>query len=59
LSICIYGLIQVHKVPESSKKEKVITRLIEDSARKFMILEMIPSRGFRGDFMRARLRQDV
>jgi hypothetical protein len=59
LSIWQYGLIHVHEVPEASKKEKVITRLIERSARKVMILEMIPSWGFRGDFMRARLRHDV
>jgi hypothetical protein len=52
--------IQVHKIPEGyRKKEGFVKQLIYRSCGEVMALEMIPSGGFRGDFVRARIRHDV
>jgi hypothetical protein len=52
--------VQVHKIPEGyRKKEDVVRNLISRACGEIMALEMIPAGGFKGDFVRARIRHDV
>jgi hypothetical protein len=51
--------VQVHKVPEGYRKVELIKPLIARSCGKVDVLEMIPSRAFRGDFVHARVWHDV
>ena len=43
--------LQVHKVPEAYRKQKVISQLVERSAGEILVLEMTPSGYFRVDFI--------
>ncbi|KAK1631429.1 hypothetical protein QYE76_005744 [Lolium multiflorum] len=51
--------IQVHKIPEGYRKEKMVKQLVSRSAGEIVTVEMNPSGGFRGDYVRVRVKHDV
>jgi hypothetical protein len=51
--------IQVPKIPEGYRKQEIVKLLIYRACGEVMCLEMTPAGGFRGDFVRAHIRQDV
>jgi hypothetical protein len=51
--------VQIHKIPEAFRKEPVVRQLVNRQVGKVITVEMQPSGGFRGDFVRARILQDV
>ncbi|KAK1613031.1 hypothetical protein QYE76_036704 [Lolium multiflorum] len=51
--------LQVHKIPEGYWKENLVRKLISRSAGEIVKVEMNPTGGFRGDFVRVRVKHDV
>jgi hypothetical protein len=51
--------LQVHKIPEGYRKEKVVRQLVSRTAGEIVTVEMTPAGGFRGDFVRVRVKHDV
>jgi hypothetical protein len=51
--------IQIHKIPEAYRKENVVRQLTNRQVGEVTYVEMNPSGGFRGDYVRVRVKQDV
>ncbi|KAK1645138.1 hypothetical protein QYE76_062943 [Lolium multiflorum] len=51
--------IRVYKLPEAYRKDKVVRQLVSRSAGEIITVEMNPAGGFRGDFVRVRVKHDV
>jgi hypothetical protein len=51
--------LQVHKIPEGYRKEKIVRKLVERVAGEIVEVEMKPAGSFCGDFVRVRVRHDV
>jgi hypothetical protein len=51
--------IQIHKIPEAYRKEAVVRTLVTRQVREVVVVEMHPPGGFRGDFVRVRIKQDA
>jgi hypothetical protein len=51
--------IQIHKIPEAYRKKEVVTQLVNRQAGEVITIEMIPVGGFKGGFVRVRMKKDV
>jgi hypothetical protein len=51
--------LQVHKIPEGYRKQKMVEKLVGRVAGEVMFVEMSPAGSFRGDFVRVRVKHDV
>jgi hypothetical protein len=51
--------IQVHKIPEAYRKQAVVRTLVSRQAGEVITVQMQLPGGFRGDYVRVRIRQDV
>jgi hypothetical protein len=51
--------LQVHKLPEGYRKKEVVKMLVARVAGEVMVTEMNPVGGFKGDYVRLRVKHDV
>jgi hypothetical protein len=51
--------LQVHKLPEGYRKEKYVRPLVSRVAGEIEAVEMNPAGGFKGDYVRVRVKHDV